>query len=231
MNVTTAILLPLATLTLASCGPRTPPAPAPAPVPVAAPVFAHADVWTRTAGVALQRDSGEAVVVPHGSMRLQVLRADTGGMLRVRCLVCVVPVDGRVRMADVVYEPRSPAEAATDSLAVFVLAIREAARRHDVPGLRAVMSPSFVHAADGPDGILEAVGAWEAYAYRVLDRVPGLLDRGVVPVPGTDLWTAPPASAAATGYPQLRAGFRRRGTRWEWIYLLQGGDVNGGKRE
>ena len=217
---TFALVPLLASALLTGCGGRVAPPVAPAPAPAEAP-FPYADVWTRHGGVVLQRDSA-GVTLPYASMRLQVLRVDSADLLLVRCIVCPVPVDGRVRRGEVLYEPRSPSAAATDSLAEFVLAIREAARRHDVPALRAVMAPGFVHATDGPDGVLSAVHAWEDMAFRTLDRVPGLLDRGVAPVPEAELWAAPPAFVTQTGYQQLRAGFRRVGGRWQWVFLVQG---------
>jgi hypothetical protein len=61
-------------------------------------------------------------------------------------------------------------------------------------------------------------------AFRTLDRLPPLLDRGTVQVPGTDVWTAPPASAASGAvYQPLHAGFRRINGRWRFIYLLEAG--------
>ncbi|MDB4947546.1 MAG: hypothetical protein JWM27_195 [Gemmatimonadetes bacterium] len=213
----------LASLAL-GCGPRAPVPPPAAPAPVAAPApepFPYADVWTRAPGVVLVRDSGSGVL-PYASMRLQVLRADTADLLRVRCITCPVPMDGRVRRGDLVYRPADLATASADSLSAFILAFREAVKRRDLAALRAVMSPTFVHAADGPDGVLEAVSRWQEEAYRPLDALPALLDRGVAQVPGTDLWAAPPPFVTRSGYQQLRAGFRRVNGRWTWMFLVRG---------
>jgi hypothetical protein len=214
-----ATLLPL--VVIAACSSPAP-APAPSPAPAAPEPFAYADVWTRNAGVTLRRDSG-SVALPYVSMRLQVLRADTAGLLVVRCIVCPMPVDGTVRREDVIYRPADLSLAAGDSLAEFVLALREAAKRRDVAALRAVMSPGFVHVPAGPDGILEALGYWQSMAYRPIEQLPALLDRGVARVPGTEVWAAPPAFGAQVGYQGPRAGFRRVGGRWQWIFLSRGG--------
>jgi hypothetical protein len=210
--------------TLAACSPRAPAPAPPPPVPLAPEPepLPYTDVWTRAAGVTLLRDSA-SVALPYASMRLQVLRVDTADLLLVRCIVCPLPVDGRVRRGDVLYRPGDLAAAAADSLPRFVLALRDAAKRRDLTALRAVMSPAFVHAADGPDGVLEALGYWQSMAYRPVDALPPLLDRGVARVPGTDVWAAPPAFATQTGYAGLRAGFRRVGGRWQWIFLHHGG--------
>jgi hypothetical protein len=210
----------LAALALTACGPRAVPHPPVPQAPPHPPRFAYADVWTRVGGVRLERDSS-AFTIPYAAMRLQVLSPDTVGGILVRCIVCAVPVDGRVHAQDVIYQPRTLADAARDSLAAFVLAVREAARRRDVPALRTVMAPAFVYAPNGPDGVLVAVGSWQDDRYATLDRVPALLDRGVAQVPGTDVWAAPPAHATRPGYQQLRAGFRRVAGRWQWIFLVQ----------
>ncbi|HET6231689.1 MAG TPA: hypothetical protein VFE05_16565 [Longimicrobiaceae bacterium] len=204
------------------CGaPRAVPAPAPAPAPAVHQAFGYAMAWTRTAGVALRGDSG-SVAIPYASMRLDAYDSDSAS-IAVRCWACPGSPVGRVDKSDVVYQPKSPAEAASGDLAEFVLAVREAARRHDVDALRPVLSPRFVHATDGPDGVLEALAFWQSEGFRSLDAVVAVLDRGVVEVQGMGVQAAPPAYALRPGYGALRAGFQRTGGRWQWVFLVHNG--------
>ncbi|HEV2150181.1 MAG TPA: hypothetical protein VGR37_22475 [Longimicrobiaceae bacterium] len=214
-------LLPLLLLTVAACGgPRRAPQPAPAAPPP--PPFPHAVVWTREAGTALRPDSAGAptVALPNSFTRLEVLRSDSAS-LYVRCIVCTPHAEGWVPKERVVFEARPPALAATGDLAEFLLSVRDAASRRDLAALRPVMARQFTHSLGGGDGVVEAVGRWEQEAFRRFDRLPFLLDRGVATRDGL-VWAAPPAWVTDPGYRDLRAGFRREGNRWEWIFLVPG---------
>jgi hypothetical protein len=212
-----------ALLLATACGaPRPRPVAAPPPPPVA-PDAPLTEVWTRGAGVVLAPDSaGAPVTVPYAAMRLFVLRADSARLL-VRCEHCPPPAVGWVERARVVERPRTPALAANEAdLAEFAVAVREAARRRDVEALRVVMDPLFVHDLDGRDGIIQAVGDWQAEGFRRLDRVPALVDRGLTPMPHTAVWASPPAYASLDGFQDLRTGFQRVNGRWRWIFLVRG---------
>lgn len=213
-------LVPLLVLLCACAAPR--PAPAPAPPAPAPPAFPYATVWTREAGTALRPDSAGAAVpaLPNAFTRLEVLRADSAS-LYVRCVVCTPRGEGWVAKARVVFEPGTPSLAAGGELAEFLLAVRAAAARRDMAALRPVMSRQFTHSLGGADGIMEAVARWEQEGFRRLDRLPWLLDRGVASPDGI-VWAAPPAWAADRAYRDLRAGFRREGNRWEWVFLVPG---------
>lgn len=213
-------LLPLALLAAAACAPRPVPPPPPAPEPP--PPFPHAQVWTREAGTALRPDSAGApqADLPHAFTRLEVLRSDSAS-LYVRCIVCTPHLEGWVEKERVVWEARAPALAAGGELAEFLLAVRGAASRRDVAALRPVMARLFTHSLSGADGPVEAVGRWEQEGFRRLDRLPFLLDRGVATRDGS-IWAAPPAWVAYPSYRDLRAGFRREGGRWEWIFFVPG---------
>jgi hypothetical protein len=101
------------------------------------------------------------------------------------------------------------------------VALRGAAARREWEAMRAVMSPTFVHSMTGPDGPLQAIGAWRATRSADLGRLPLLLDRGAALVPNTRIWAAPPDFATVRGYPDLRAGFVRGSGGWEWIFLVR----------
>jgi hypothetical protein len=155
-------------------------------------------------------------------MRLAVVQ-DAGDSLQVRCMVCPgLPVGwtDRVRLA---WIPLAPADARGGDLADFVLAVREAARRRDMPALQAAMARNFVHALDGREGVLAAVADLSGRRAGDLARIPGLLDRGVVAVPGTRVWAAPPEFATVPGYADLRTGFMRGEAGWEWTFILRTG--------
>jgi hypothetical protein len=222
-------------LILTACGgptrrrlPPVPPPPPPAPVvvdtlpPPPPQIAAGQSVWTRDAATQLRTESG-GVTLPYVFMRLEVLRADTTDLL-VRCVHCPGAPQGWIARAGVVHIVRAPQEARRLELADFVLAVRDAAARQDVETLRRTMSREFVHSL-GPleMGLLETFAAWEREQYRTLDRLPFILDRGVATVPGTPVWAAPPEYAAAIGYRDLRAGFRRGPDGWEWIFLVRDG--------
>ncbi|HEX8694903.1 MAG TPA: hypothetical protein VF746_20920 [Longimicrobium sp.] len=219
--------LALALALQAACGgppPRRPapvPAPPPAPPPPPPPAFTATDAWTREPGLVLRSDSAPTTL-PHMFMRLQVLRADSAGLL-VRCIVCRGQPTGWVDSARVAYAPLAPADARRLELADFALAVRDAAVRGDLEALRAVMSRDFVHSLEGAEGALEAIGAWRGYRANDLRRLPFLLDRGIAGVRGTPVWAAPPEYATTPNYLDLRAGFRRGPDGWEWIFLVRSG--------
>jgi hypothetical protein len=182
-----------------------------------------AEVWARRAGLVLADDSATPpATLPHTAMRLFVLEADSA-RFRVRCEHCPQPAVGWVAHGDVVVRPRPPAVAAEEEeLAEFAVAVRDAASRHDLDALRAVMDPLFVHDLDGRDGIIQAMGDWRDEGFRRLDRVAPLVDRGLAPVPHTGVWASPPAYASLDGFQDLRTGFQRVGGRWRWIFLVRG---------
>lgn len=178
-------------------------------------------MWTRAPATELRPDSaGVRGTVANAFTRLEVLRSDSSS-LYVRCVVCTPRVEGWVETEGVVFEPRAPAQAADGELADFLLAVRDAASRRDVAALRAVMGRGFTHSFAGGDGVVEALGRWEQEGFRRLDRLPFLLDRGVATPDGT-IWAAPPAWVTDRAYSDLRAGFRREGGRWEWVFLVPG---------
>lgn len=190
-----------------------PPAPTVVPVPPPPP-----QVWTREPGVRVRGDSVETRL-PYTFMRLDVVAADSAGFT-VRCAFCARPTAGWVSRDDVIHPPAArPGVAAGAELASFLLAVRMAASARDVAALREVMSREFVHDLSGRDGVLEAVGDWEREAYRRLDRLPFVLDRGVTAVPRAEVWAAPPEYATEVGFRDLRAGFVHRDGRWSWVFL------------
>ncbi|HYJ80438.1 MAG TPA: hypothetical protein VEW03_12575 [Longimicrobiaceae bacterium] len=214
----------LAALVAAACGPARRPAPPPAPLPPPPPpppAFTAAEVWTREPGLVLRSDSAPTTL-PYVFMRLQVLRVDSAGLL-VRCLVCRGAPTGWIDSTRVAYAPAPPREAARLGLADFALAVRDAAQRGDIATLRALMARDFVHSLSGGEGVLEAVGAWRQHRANDLRRLPFLLDRGIVIVPGTPVWAAPPEYATQPAYTDLRAGFRRGPDGWEWLFLVRPG--------
>ncbi len=212
-------LLPLLLLAAAACAPRPAPRPPAPPPPPAAPPFPHATVWTRGEGTPVRVDSARTAAIPRLFTRLEVLGSDSAA-LRVRCVVCAPQVEGWVEKRSVVYETLAPDAAAQGELAGFLLAVRAAAARHDVAALRPVLSRSFTSSLEPTgEGIIETLHRWEQERYRSLDRLPALLDAGVASRDGR-IWAAPQAYLATPGYPGLRAGFRRGGTRWEWVFLV-----------
>jgi hypothetical protein len=215
----------LALCALAACVPPPPPAPLPPPPPPPAPAgpppFTATEVWTAQPGLVLRGEGGE-VTLPWVFMRLQVLRVDSTQLL-VRCLVCRGAPTGLLPRASVVHEVRAPAEAATLELADFVLAVREAARLKDYPALRAMMSRDFVYSLDDPAGVLEAVAGWQGRRTGDLQRLPALLDRGVISAGPGGVWAAPPEFVTQRGYADLRAGFRRGATGWQFMFLVRPG--------
>lgn len=208
-------------LLLGACAPRSAPAPGPAAEPVPAPAPAPpppTQGWTREAGLALTGERPAAV--PFVATRLEVLEV-SGDSFRVRCPVCAGAPVGWIARESLAWEPRAPALARAGDLAEFVAAVREAAVRRDWEGLRSVMSRTFVHSLSGPDGTLEAIGAWRGPRATDLARLPAVLDRGAALIPGTSVWAAPPEFASVRDYGDLRAGFVHGPEGWEWVFLVR----------
>ncbi|HET7463230.1 MAG TPA: hypothetical protein VFJ82_18390 [Longimicrobium sp.] len=218
----------LGLLGLAACTPPPPPAPPPLPSPTAPagpPPFTATEVWSAEPGLVLRGDSG-AVTLPWAFMRMAVLRVDSTELL-VRCMACRGFPAGRVERSRVVHEARTPLQARQLGLADFALAVREAARRKDVEALRRVMSRDFISTLEGPEGPGEAVAGWQGPRASELERLAGLLDRGIVSTGGGGVWAAPPEFANQRGYADLRAGFRRGRDGWEFIFLVRSGLPSG----
>jgi hypothetical protein len=178
-------------------------------------------VWTAQPGLVL-RGEGGAVTLPWAFMRLQVLRVDSAELL-VRCLVCRGAPTGMLPRASVVHEVLIPAHAARFELADFALAVREAARRRDYDALRAMMSRDFVYSLDDAEGVLEALAGWQGPRTSDLERLPALLDRGIMSTGPGGVWAAPPEYVTQRGYNDLRAGFRRGPNGWQFIFLVRPG--------
>ena len=208
-------------LLAASCTPPPRPAPAPPPPPAGPPPpppFTATEVWTSQPGVVLRGETA-STTLPWAFMHLLVVRVDSAELV-VRCAVCAGGPVGRVRRDRVTHQVRTPLQARDLELADFALAVREAARRKDFPALRAVMARDFTWSLTYPDGALEAVSAWQSYRASDLERLPGLLDRGIVSTTG-GVWAAPPEFATVRGYNDLRAGFRRGANGWEFSFLVR----------
>lgn len=209
----------------AACTPPPRPAPAPPPPPPPAPPgpppFTATEVWTAQPGVVL-RGEGGSVTMPWTFMHLAVLRVDSAE-LQVRCLTCRGAPVGMVPRAQVVHEVRAPADAAQGELAEFALAVRDAALRRDYEALRRMMARDFTWSFTDPEGVLEAVAAWQGRRASDLQRLPGLLDRGIVSAGPGGVWAAPPEHVTVRGYNDLRAGFRREATGWQLIFLVRPG--------
>lgn len=191
-----------------------------APAPVSPPPAQPTEVWTREAGTLLRGPTPTRL--PYLGMRLAVVQ-DAGDSLQVRCLICPGAPTGWTERTRVIWVPYAPAEVRGGELAEFVLAVREAARRRDVAALRPVMARTFVHALQGPEGVLASVSALSGPRAADLARLPSLLDRGVAPVPDTRVWAAPPEFVTLRGYADLRTGFTRGEDGWEWAFLLRAG--------
>ena len=202
--------------------PPPPPPPAPPPGP---PPFAATEVWTAQPGLVLRVPGGD-VTLPWTFTRLQVMRIDSTELL-VRCLTCRGAPTGLISRASVVHQALPPADAAKLELADFALAVREAARLRDYDALRAMMSRDFVHSLDDAEGVLEAVAAWQGRRASDLQRLPALLDRGLMSVGPGGVWAAPPEFVTQRGYNDLRAGFRRGRNGWEFIFLVRPAPAEG----
>ncbi|HET7230579.1 MAG TPA: hypothetical protein VFJ16_11290 [Longimicrobium sp.] len=210
----------LALLALAACTPPPRPQtapPPPPPAPPAPPPFTATEVWSAEPGLVLRGDSG-SVTLPWAFMRLAVVRVDSTELL-VRCMVCRGFPAGRVERSRVVHEARAPIDARQGGLAEFALAVREAARRKDIHALGRVMARDFISTLEGPEGPGEAIAGWQGPRASDLERMAGLLDRGIVSTGGGGVWAAPPEFVNQRGYSDLRAGFRRGRDGWEFIFL------------
>ncbi|HET7275998.1 MAG TPA: hypothetical protein VFI91_12590 [Longimicrobiaceae bacterium] len=207
---------------LAACAPEPPPPPptppAPVPEPIVVPPFPFAAVWTARTDVVLSSE-GDTSIVPRTFTRLEVVGRDTVGLL-VRCEVCTPPATGYVALADIVYDPTTPALAAEEGIAEFALAIREAALRRDLAALRPVIAEDFTYSLTGGEGPESALISWEMERYRSIDYLPRLLDQGLATRDST-LWVAPPEFLQDLTYTGRRAGFKRSPEgRWEWVFLV-----------
>ena len=212
---------------LSACTPPPRPAPAPPPPPPPAappgpPPFTATEAWTAQPGVVLRGEGGATVTLPWTFMHLAVLRVDSTKLL-VRCMACRGAPAGMVDRAQVVHEVRAPADAARLELADIALAVRDAARRRDYEALRPVMSRDFTWSFTDPEGVLEAFAAWQGHRAADLQRLPELLDRGIVSLGPGGVWAAPPEHATQRGYSDLRAGFRRGPAGWQLIFLVRPG--------
>lgn len=177
--------------------------------------------WTAREGIRFLQERGEGTVVLRPFTRLEVLGVEAGG-LRVRCAMCVVPVDGLVSESDVVYRAYAPEVAAWGTLAEFVLSLRMAAEEERLDQLLPVMVPDFTQSLIGPQTPAMALEVWQSENLASLSRLPALLDQGLS-TRDTVIWSAPPAFTESTTYRGLRTGFRRRPDgRWEWLYLISG---------
>ncbi len=207
-------------LLFSACGAPPPPPP---PIPTSPPAFEFpfATVWSARPGVVLQLDSASEVTVPRLFSRLEVLDADSAGVL-VRCISCPDVVEGRTEWDAIVFDPGEPAAASHGLLAEFVLAVRRSAEVRDVEALRRVMARDFTYALTGPQGREAALVVWAAEGFSSLDKVPRLLDGGLATRDGT-LWAAPTAHLEELGYRGYRLGFRATPDgRWEWVFLMRG---------
>lgn len=202
----------------AACAPPPPPPP-PAPPPPPPPFeFPYDTVWSAEA-VALRADSG-SVPLPRPFTPLEVVEADPDSLL-VRCGACPGTPSGRIGASEAVFAPLRPEDAAGEGIAEFALAVREAARRHDLAALRPVMAPDFTFSFLGTQGAEQALAAWESERFAPLDGVAALLDRGLATRDGA-LWVAPPEHLDALDYRGERIGFRRTlAGRWEWVFLVR----------
>lgn len=206
---------------LAACAAPPPPprvAPPPPAPPPPAPDAPPTVVWTREPGLALIGPGPASV--PFVATRLDVLEVRPDSFL-VRCAGCAGGPSGWVPRAKVAWQQRAPADARHGDLAEFIVSLRGAAVRREWEAMRSVMARTFVHSINGPDGTLEAIGAWRAHRAADLARLPALIDRGAVLVPGTNVWAAPPEFANVRGYADLRAGFIRGAAGWEWVFLVR----------
>jgi hypothetical protein len=205
-------------LVVSACGAPPPAVLAPASPPTFE--FDFPSVWTARPGVLIQMDSLAGVSVPRPFSRLDVLDADSSGVL-VRCVTCSQVVEGRTGWDAIVFEPGEPAAASHGLLAEFALAVRRGAENRDTEALRRIMSRDFTYSLTGPQGREAALVVWEAEGFSSLDQVPRLLDGGLVSRDGT-LWAAPAAHLEELGYRGYRLGFRvTPDGRWEWVFLMR----------
>jgi hypothetical protein len=208
-------------LLVSACGAPPPPTPLqPAPAPAPSFEFPFTSVWTSRPGVVLQHDSITDVTVSRLFSRLEVLDADSTGVLA-RCSSCPGIVEGRTGWDGIVFDPGQPAAASHGLLAEFALAVRRSAEARDIEALRRIMARDFSYALTGPQGREAALVVWEAEGFSSLDQVPRLLDGGLATRDGT-LWAAPAAHLEEFDYRGYRLGFRATPDgRWEWVFLMR----------
>jgi hypothetical protein len=177
--------------------------------------------WTGREGIAFLRGPGESTLVLRPFTRLRVLGREAGGW-RVRCEVCIEPIEGILGDDDIVHTPLPPEVAAWGSLAEFALSIRAAAEAEQLELLLPVMIEDFTQSLIGPQTPAMALEVWRSENLTTLSQLPGLLDQGLS-TRDTLLWTAPPAYTESFYYRGPRAGFRKRADgRWEWLFLIAG---------
>jgi hypothetical protein len=173
-----------------------------------APQLTHGVVWTAMANIAIRTEHGIAAI-SHPLTRLEVLEADSA-TLRIRCVRCEVPLEGWVERASVIYEPSTPAEAASGELAGFALALRKAALERNLAALHPVMYERFTFSFGGGGGPADAFTRWRFENFRTLDQLAPLLDRGLASFDG-EIWSAPPEFATRVqAYMALREQARSR---------------------
>lgn len=200
-----------------------PPSPTLAPEPTTTipepPSFNVA--WTARGGISFLQGRGEGTIVLKPFTRLEVLGRESGGW-RVRCDVCLEPVEGLVADADIVHRAYSPEIAAWGSLPEFVLALRTAIEEERLDLLEPVMVSDFTQSLIGPQTPAMALEVWRSENLTTLGSLPALLDQGLS-TRDTVIWSAPPAYTDSPYYRGPRTGFRRRPDgRWEWLYLIAG---------
>jgi hypothetical protein len=201
--------------------PTPPPEPAEVVVEPEPEPFPATEVWTAREDVALHAGDGAEISIPNLLTRLDVVGRDSVGLL-VRCVVCREPVEGYVDEELVVFTHLPPEISAWSELTEFALSIRDAAERRDIDALRPVMAFDFSFSFLGSQTPEDAFAVWRSEQFATLDRLPGILDRGLASPDGR-IWSAPPAFVRELGYRGLRAGFRQRvDGRWEWLYLIEG---------
>lgn len=207
-----------AALAGASCASPSPSPPDVAPQPRIAP-FPYATVWTAAPETTVRADD-RRIAIEHAFTRLDVEGWD-GQRLSVRCRVCDPEVSGTIRADAVVYGGGAPYNAADGELSEFLVALRSAAAEGELRGLRMVMSPEFTHSLDvyAGEGVEAALQVWRRAGHRYLEYLPTLLDQGVIRR-GGELWVSPPAFVTDPAYTGPRAGFRREGERWVWLFLV-----------
>jgi hypothetical protein len=176
--------------------------------------------WTASATVPIRARDGSVTSVEHPFTRFDVLAADSTDLFG-RCARCRDPVEGWIREDALLLEALPLVVAAEGTLTEFALALRESAIQRDLAALREVMHRDFTFSFGGGGGPADAFSRWRHENYRSLEALPALLDHGLASADGL-LWSAPPAFVRDEEYHGLRAGFRRDGNRWEWLYLVEG---------
>ncbi len=182
--------------------------------------FLHTVAWSAVPNLRLVGYGGVDLWIPTLFTRLEVEGNDSLGV-RVWCAVCEPMIAGYATERDLVADVLPPEVSAWGTFPEFLLAIRDAAARHDLEALRPVMTPDFTSSFFGIQNPDAAFATWRADDFWSLDELPALLDQGVA-TRDSLLWSTPPAFVADMDYQGLRSGFRRRADgRWEWLYLVR----------